>query len=118
MIRNASAHGSCVVNDLSERPSRHWRAPDAVTRALASCGVPKRLRAKRLGSPRMAQMCTLLYLYSRTVPEDTVRADRERALADLFGYLRGEGSCLPSESPAVASLAFAERLTRGLGLID
>lgn len=117
-IRNASAHGSCVVNDLSECPSRRWRAPDAVTRALASCGVPKRLRAKRLGSPRMAQMCTLLYLYSRTVPEGTVRADRERALADLFGYLHGEGSCLPQENPAVASLTFAERLTRGLGLLD
>ena len=117
-IRNASAHGSCVVNDISERPSRRWRAPDAVTRALASCGVPKRLRAKRLGSPRMAQMCTLLYLYALTVPEGTVSEDRERALADLFGYLRGEGSSLPQENPAVASLAFAERLTRGLGLID
>ena len=117
-IRNASAHGSCAVNDLSERPSRRWRAPDAVTRALASCGVPKRLRAKRLRSPRMAQMCTLLYLYDRTVPEGTVRTDRERALADLFGYLHGEGACLPSENPAVSSLTFAERLTRGLGLID
>ena len=117
-IRNASAHGSCVVNDLSEHPSRRWRAPDAVTRALASCGVPKRLRAKRLGSPRMAQMCTLLYLYDLIVPEGTVRADRARLLADLFGYLHGEGSCLPCENPAVASLAFAERLTRGLGLLD
>ena len=66
----------------------------------------------------MAQMCTLLYLYSRTVPEGTVRADRERALDDLFGYLHGEGSCLPQENPAVASLTFAERLTRGLGLLD
>lgn len=66
----------------------------------------------------MAQMCTLLYLYDRTVPEGTVRTDRERALADLFGYLHGEGACLPSENPAVSSLAFAERLTRGLGLID
>ena len=116
-IRNASAHGSCVVNDFSERPSRRWRAPDAVTRALASCGVPKRLRAKRPGSPRMAQMCTLLYLYDRIVPEGAVRADRARLLADLFGYLYGEGSCLPCENPAVASLAFAERLTRGLGLL-
>lgn len=117
-IRNASAHGSCMVNDLSESPSRRWRAPDVVTRALASCGVPKRLRAKRLGSPRMAQVCTLLYLYDRIVPEGTVKADRKRALADLFGYLHGEGSCLPQESPAVSSLVFAERLTRGLGLID
>lgn len=117
-IRNATAHGSCAVNDLSERPSRRWRAPDAVTRALASCGVPKRLRSKRLRSPRMAQMCTLLYLYARIVPEGTVRADREGALADLFGYLHGEGACLPQENPAVSSLAFAERLTRGLGLID
>lgn len=66
----------------------------------------------------MAQMCTLLYLYDRTVPEGTVRTDRERALADLFGYLHGEGACLPSENPAVSSLTFAERLTRGLGLID
>ena len=63
-------------------------------------------------------MCTLLYLYDRTVPEGTVRTDRERALADLFGYLHGEGACLPSENPAVSSLTFAERLTRGLGLID
>ena len=117
-IRNACAHGSCVVNDLSERPPGRWRAPDVVTRALAACGVPRRLRAKRLRSPRMAQMCTLLYLYGRIVPDGAVRADRKRALDDLFGYLDGEGSILPQESPVAASLAFAEHLTHGVGLLD
>ena len=62
-------------------------------------------------------MCTLFYLYDRTVPAGTVRSEREAALAGLFRYFRKTGSSVPAENPAAASLAFLERLTRGLGLL-
>lgn len=116
--RNACAHGACILNDLSEKEERSWRTPDAVTRATANAGIGKRLRAKRLKSPRMAEMCTLLYLYDRIVPEGTVRSERKSSLAKLFRYFHKEGSSIPEENPVAASPAFLERLTRGLGLIN
>lgn len=116
-VRNACAHGSCIVNDLSKKEPRSWRTPDVVTRALAACGVGRRLRAKRLGSPRMAEMCTLIYIFDRTVPKGTVRSAREKALTDLFCHFRDEVTVIPAENPVAASMAFLERLTRGLGLI-
>lgn len=116
--RNACAHGSCIVNDLSEKEQRSWRTPDAVTRALAACGIGRRLRTKRLGSPRMAEMCTLVYIFDRIVPKGTVRSAREEALTNLFLYFREEGAVIPAGNPAAASMDFLERLTRGLGLIN
>lgn len=94
-IRNACAHGACIVNDLSEHQIRNWRPPGVVTKALASCGIPKRLRSKRLKNPRVAEICALLCLYNEIVPAGSVRTERERALMTLFRYLHEEGSFSP-----------------------
>ena len=115
--RNFAAHGACAINDLNQPPQKRWRAPDELTRALASFGVPKRLRSKHLRSPRMAQICTLIHLYAQEVPAGKTRAKREAALADLFRELDGLRRVLPESNPAVASLEFIRRLTEGEGLL-
>lgn len=116
-VRNSCAHGACLINDLSERKARRWRTPDVVTKALASCGISKRLRSQRLKSPRMAQMCTLLWLYDQIVPPGAVRSERVEALDSLFRSFHVEGANVPDETPAMASIIFLERLTRGVGLV-
>ena len=107
--RNFAAHGACVLNDLDQPPQVRWRSPDELTRALAGFGVPKRLRSKRLRSPRMTQICTLIHLYAQEVPEGTTRSKRKEALASLFRELDGLRHILPDSNPAVASLEFIRR---------
>ena len=116
--RNFAAHGALALNDLSQPPQRRWRAPDELTRALASFGIPKRLRSKHLRSPRMAQICTLIHLYAQVAPEGLCRSEREAALADLFAYADEALADLPESNPAVSSLAFIRRLTDGEGLLN
>lgn len=116
--RNSTAHGACAINDLGQQPQGKWRAPDELTRALASFGVPKRLRSKHLRSPRMTQICTLIHLYAREVPAGKTRSKREAALAELFRELDDLRRILPESNPAVASLEFIRRLTEGEGLLN
>ncbi|MBM6942620.1 Abi family protein [Collinsella intestinalis] len=116
-VRNFSAHGACALNDLSQPPVGKWRAPDELTRVLASFGISKRLRSKHLRSPRMAQICTLIHLYAQVAPKGKTRSKREAALAALFLNLDGLCGILPEQNPAVASLEFIRRLTVGEGLL-
>lgn len=116
-VRNFAAHGACALNDLSQPPVKRWRAPDELTRALASFGIPKRLRSKHLRSPRMAQICTLIHLYAQVVPMGRTRSKREASLATLFRNFDDLRRILPESNPAVASLEFIRRLTVGEGLL-
>lgn len=114
-IRNAGAHGACILNDIASAgvPAR---PPAALVNAIASYGIPKRLRSKWLHERRMVQMCSLVYLYAATVPEGSVRTDRKRELYDLFKAAKASG--LPIESPAIAALRFLYRLTNAVGLLS
>lgn len=114
-IRNAGAHGACILNDVtSNAPSS--RAPAALVNAMGKCGIPRRLRAKWLRNRRMVQVCSLLYLFSQIVPAGSARSDRAAALARLFKAV--DSSSLPPENPSMAALLFIERLTTSLGLLD
>lgn len=116
-VRNFCAHGACSLNDLSGG-GRRERVPVALSKAMAEAGIPKRLRSKRLESPRMVQICTLLYAFSIMVPEGGVRSDRAGTLRELFAFADAEGATLPPQNQAVAALAFLKRLTGALGLLD
>lgn len=117
-VRNACAHGACIINDLSGQNPKTWRAPVAVTKALAKSGVPKRLRAKWLKVARVAEICTLIWLYANIIPNGLARSTREKTLSELFKSFQEQRPSIPAENPAMSSIAFVERLTRGLGLID
>ena len=117
-VRNACAHSQCVLNDLSEQAVKGERVAPAVTQAIAECGVPKRLRSKKLRSPRMAQIATLLYQYAALVPEGNTRTERKAQLAAFFRYFDNNAGILPAENPAVSSVDFMRRLTEGFNLLD
>ena len=117
-VRNFCAHGACSLNDLSAGGSVREKAPVALTKGMADVGIPKRLRSKRLESPRMVQICTLLYVYALVVPDGLVRSERASALRNLFGYSDRACSILPPQNQAIAAISFLERLTRAFGLLD
>ena len=115
-IRNASAHSQYILNDLSEGgPSE--RVSPAVARAVAECGIGKRLRSKKMRNPRMAQIATLFCQYSRIVPSGSTAADRKDTLSEFFRYCDENAHVLPESNPAVSSITFLRRLTLGFGLI-
>lgn len=114
-IRNAGAHGACILNDvMSQTPAP--RSPAVLVNAMNAHGIPKRLRTKWLRSRRMVQVCSLLYLFSSIVPAGSVRSDREMTLADLFEAADASG--LAPENPSMAALLFLKRLTVSLGLLS
>lgn len=114
-IRNAGAHGACVLNDVVS-PSPSTRPPATLVNAMNMHGIPRRLRTKWLRSRRMVQICSLLYLFSQIAPEGEVRSDREAALTSLFAEADACG--LPPENPSMAALLFLKRLTSSLGLLN
>ena len=75
-IRNASAHSLCILNDLQEYDIPTERVSPVVSKAIAECGVSKRLRSEKLRSPRMVQVATLLYLYGVAAPSGASRSQR------------------------------------------
>lgn len=113
-VRNAAAHGACILNDITsaEVPAR---PPFALVNAMNSYGIPRRLRVKWLSGRRMAQICSLVYLYSVAVPGGLVRDARKREIAALFDEAKASG--LPPENQAIAGLCFLHRLTDAAGLL-
>lgn len=114
-VRNAGAHGACILNDIASQdiPAR---PPAALVNAMTTWGISKRLRVKWLWGRRMIQICSVVYLYATTVLEGSVRSARSRALSELFE--RVDRSGLPDENPGVAALRFLRCLTDCAGLLD
>lgn len=117
-IRNASAHSLCILNDLQEYDIPTERVSPVVSKAIAECGVSKRLRSKKLRSPRMVQVATLLYLYGVAAPSGASRSQRSLALAAFFDYVDENARMLDESNPAVSSIGFIRRLTDGFNLLD
>lgn len=113
-IRNAGAHGACILNDVVS-PSPYMRPPSVLVNAMNAHGIPRRLRTKWLRSRRMTQICSLLYLFSQIAPKGKVRTEREAELTALFAEADSCG--LPPENPSMAALLFLRRLTSSLGLL-
>lgn len=115
-LRNGCAHGACMLNDLFA-DAVPMRPPVPLLKALANCDIPKRARAKWLKSPRMVQICSLIYLFGTIVPDGLLRDDRKEA---IHSFAKAVDEALPlfdEQNPAVAALSFVERLTRGVGLL-
>ena len=63
ILRNAAAHGSCILNDLTGRKSR-VRTDEQLSRALAEIPeITKGVRLKKMSNERVQQITTLLFTY-------------------------------------------------------
>lgn len=113
-VRNATAHGACWINGITD-PDPRKRPPAALVNVLSDAGISKRLRSKWLRGARMVQLCAMLYLYGNIVPPGSVRTERKGQLTSLFEAVRTCG--IPEENPAIAALMFIKRLTEATGLL-
>lgn len=117
-IRNSSAHGSCILNDLSRKPGGNTKVGTVVTSAMSRGGISKRERQTRLANPRMQQISTMLFLYSEIVPKGETRDSRVNQLNSLYEFSNSISRSMPETSPAIASMRFMERLTKVFGLVE
>ncbi len=72
-IRNASAHSTCILNDLKAMTAKH-ETNAAVTKALMK--IPKmnsNFRKNRMSNARIQQVVTLFYMHKTMVESDGIK---------------------------------------------
>jgi hypothetical protein len=70
MIRNAAAHGNCLINRLRPPYSRSITPSYELKYELSQhIKIPQRISEKKLAHPAIHDFAVLLYIYSRIVPK-------------------------------------------------
>lgn len=119
-LRNACAHGSCIMNEIHIERSTPSTRPVATRnskRALLHLGFTRHSIDKWAKSPRMSQIVSSLIEYDELVPEGRSRS-RANDLLNRFTNDFGEVSALfPSDRPVGSSVGFILKLTRVLGFV-
>lgn len=90
-LRNACAHGNCIINDLYPvKPEKSGKkdkssAPLFITNFVQKAGVSKTMREKKLSNPRINQIVHLLYVYDKVISRDkNTRKQRIKVLTNLI----------------------------------
>ena len=108
-VRNASAHSSNVVNGFGRRDSRIGNYKP-VSDALASIGVSKALRRKKMGNAAIQQITATLYAYTRMACGESSRRRTAESLAALGRRMDEHGSYYASNTTICSSFEFLKRL--------
>lgn len=92
-IRNAAAHGSCIVNGFAVGgEDAAFRTPELITRSLNESGMRNgHVRRAKMRNLRVAQITALLYSVSSLCPEGPSRSRHARRFAELRAYVRDCG---------------------------
>ena len=88
-LRNACAHGNCIINDLC--PVNQTKAgkkgvssaPLFITQFVQKAGIGASSRQKKLSNSRINQIVHLLYVYDLIVTSDNTRNQRLNELRNL-----------------------------------
>lgn len=85
-IRNACAHGNCIINDLRPvvKQNNTSAAPKHITDFLSAAGIKADMRAKKMSNPRINQIVHTLYAYDRLVKDPYMRRLRMEDLQRLM----------------------------------
>lgn len=82
-IRNASAHSSCILNDLRSG-SKTYNSRYTVMKELSKIkGISKAMRSKRMSNARMQQIVTLLYTHNQIVTSEGVHDTARKMLQEF-----------------------------------
>lgn len=82
-IRNASAHSSCIINDLSANTSRYNTSYDVSNKLAKVQGISKNIRERKMSNARIQQIVTLLYTYDEIV---TSKGVHDKAIKKLGAF--------------------------------
>lgn len=104
-LRNAAAHNSCILNDLSASGAR--RTNEQVVQALtAIAALPKGLRRSKLRCERLRQLATLLYTHQHMVTSSSLRQREARLLHNLTARVNMHSAYYADNDQLRTSFAF------------
>lgn len=113
-LRNACAHGNCIIHDLRPvpRPENVSNAPRHITDFLTEAGVRPDARIKKLSNPRINQIVHTLYTYDHMVRDPAVRELRLTELQRLMNERIPQRAALFRGNSLLSSCAgFFRRIT-------
>ena len=116
-LRNASAHGNCIINDLkvSKKASGVSPAPKYITDFVKSAGISKATMQKKMANPRINQLVHLLYIYDCVVTSGNTRQLR---LSELNNFINcrcvQHADFFTSNQILSSTFYFFKKLTRNL----
>lgn len=116
-IRNACAHGNCVINDLrpAVKQANTSAAPKHITDFLSAAGIKADMRAKKLSNPRINQIVHTLYAYDKLVRDPHMRRLRMNALRELMEErIPQKRRYFEDNALLVSSYEFFSRLVRAM----
>lgn len=114
-LRNAAAHGSCIISGFADADCKNVSLPHQVQRSISNMGISKRLRRSRLSCTRMKEIATLLYLYHATVPEGLSKQRAIRSFDKFFDDFNAS-NLYQENSVIFSSIRFIRLLTEGFRL--
>lgn len=82
-LRNAVAHNTCVLNELSKKDNLH-KADNLVINYLKNCGIGKENRLTKLKNSRIRQITYTLYLFNEIVSSDGIKENIKYEINKLF----------------------------------
>lgn len=106
-VRNACAHGNCIVNGFSGGEPTTFRTPPEVTCLLAGSGVGRRARRRNLSNPRLQQIAVLCFAYRGLTQAG--RADRA-AVASFLERMRCNEGYYERNLAARSSFEFLDKV--------
>jgi len=115
-IRNAASHGSCIINGFGEVDNRDNKMPEQARCAIGMLHIAKTRMKRWLKNPRIREIATLIYLFSRLVPEGESKDKAKKEIDSFYREAEIKLSTLPSNNPAKAGIDFMKTLTKGFAL--
>lgn len=121
-LRNAAAHGSCIINSIVRRQNEFQRRPSStVNRLLAETGISKARRRHWMKNHVLQEIVTVILLHNLLISEGNSRSRATTELKAVFDDLSANSDLINTKDAApsfLAALSFLRELTERVGLLD
>lgn len=109
-VRNAAAHGLCIMNGFARGKGPAPRTPPEVSNALSEYGLGERARKRNLSIERLQQIAVLCYAYRTMVEEDSRYSGTLDAIDAFKRRMRLHGSYFDKNTSIVSSFDFLDQV--------
>ena len=116
-IRNAAAHGSCILNGKRESAQQQPKLPNLLNKALPALNLSKAARKTISRNARMRQIAATCFAYSEFVLEGSAKRRRDSSLSEAVESMLTIEALLPTNNPAVSMTALTRKLISGFSLV-
>ena len=121
-LRNAAAHGSCIINSIVRKQNEFQRRPSStINRLLAETGISKARRRHWMKNPVLQEIVTVILLHNLLISEGNSRSRATTELKAVFDDVTANSDLINTKDAApsfLAALSFLRELTERVGLLD